>query len=712
MEDLAPTVPREHLRGASMRTMSAGSVELAKDFDGLHQLLYTRGGIRPSNAAVEELTKLLLLRIAAERVPAVAVEGFGSLAGVLDRVRLGGGDSVRLAKSAFRVANSLPSLAASLPSGEVQPVWPLDEPLRITREDVLAEAVRILSGIELGAVGAYDPVGTAFDVFLRGRYEHAGGLGTYLTPEGVVDLMVGVGFELLAAAEHEDAPSALMGDPCCGSGRFLVGMLHEARRRGLDERWAESGSPLFGADQSASSVAMARVNLMAAGLRTPRVFVVGDSITDQHVSKRSGRFSLILTNPPFGDKKYDSAEGIERAAIYLPSLAGSPRVDPALAFVARCIELLAPGGVAGIILPDGVGDGRAMRELLLDRSRPDLPLGVEGVISLPSATFAPAGTTAKTSVTFLRKAAAEPKKYVFLARADHVGFVMSKGSPARDPRGDDLPGITAEIRRFVAAPTSWKPSERVAGRWFAELGSLDASTLDEGAEAARAELKDAGGFEARTILHFSRRRRAPITGALPFVSVLHVDELGAVEWDLAWTHRPVTPGQLAEPGELLVSLLNPRKFRAAVVPAEVGQVQCSAEFGVFRPDLDPYAALVLLQHPLVHRQIAPLGRGTSSSRRRIDAEDVLSLMLPPFDDSWVSRAGEAAQDHFEHMASARRGLRDLYADLLGTDSPLRVRRPQGLGDKAPKPRRLSPSPTGSYGTEQLPGCGSQCSTSR
>ena len=676
-----------------MKTISAAPVELAKELDGLHQLLYTRGGIRPSNAAVEELTKLLLLRIAAEREPDVVVAGFGSLGSVLDRVRLSGDDSVQLAKAAFRVANSLPTLGALLPSGAVQSVWPLDEPLRITRGDVLSEAVRILSGIELGGVGAYDPVGTAFDVFLRGRYEHAGGLGTYLTPEGVVNLMVTVGFELRAAAELKDDSSALMGDPCCGSGRFLVGLLHEARQRGLDERWLGSSRPLFGADQSASSVAMARVNLMAAGIRTPEVFVVGDSITDPQLSQRCSRFSLILTNPPFGDKKYDSLEGIERAAFVLPTLAGSPRVDPALVFVARCIELLAPGGVAGIILPDGIGDGRAMRELLLGRSRPDLPLGVEGVISLPSATFAPAGTTAKTSVTFLRKASAEPRKYVFIARADHVGFVMSKGSPVHDPGGDDLPEIAAEIQRCIAGPTSWQPSKQVTRRRLAELSSLDASTFDEDAEAARASLKDAGGFEARTVLHFDGKRRSRIASGLPFVSVLHVDELGAVDWDLARTHRPVTPGQLAEPGELLVSLLNPSKFRAAVVPAGIGQVQCSAEFGVFQPVLNPCAVLVLLQHPLVRRQIAPLGRGTSSSRRRIDAEDVLSLMLPPFDVSWVSRAGEAAQGHFEHIASARRGLRDLYVDLVGDGS-------------------VAASASVSYGSEQLPGFGSQCSTSR
>ena len=646
-----------------MNTVTAAPVDLARELDGLHQLLYRRGGIRPSNAAVDELTKLLLLKIAAEREPDATIANFGRLGSILDDIRLGRDESVQLAKAAFRVANSLPSLGVRLPDGEFQSVWPTDEPLRISRPDVLAEALRILGSIEFGAVGAYDPLGTAFDVFLRGRYEHAGGLGTYLTPEGVVDLMVNVGLELLGAAEFEGAGSTLMGDPCCGSGRFLVGLIHEARRRGLYENWLENGRLLFGADQSASSVAMARVNLMAAGVGAPEVFLVGDSITDRQVSRRCGEFSLILTNPPFGDKKYDSADGIERAAFYIPRLAGSPRVDPALAFVARCVELLAPGGVAGIVLPDGVGDGRAMRQLLLEDARLDLPLSVEGVISLPAVTFAPAGTTAKTSVTFLRKSASELKKYVFLARADHVGFVMSKGSPARDPNGDDLPGLTTEIRQFVTDPYSWRPSGQVARRRFAEMTCLDASTLDEDAEVARASLKDAGGFEARTILHFEGKRRTRLAGDVPFVSVLHVDELGTVDWHLARIHRPVTAGQLAEPGELLVSLLNPRKFRAAVVPACVGRIQCSAEFGVYQSDIDPYAALVLLQHPLVRRQIAPLGRGTSSSRRRIDATDVLSLMLPPFDDSWASQAGEVAKGHFEHIASAQEGLRDLYVHL-------------------------------------------------
>ena len=687
-----------------MEPVTAASVDLAKELNDLHQLLYMRGGIRPSNAAVDELTKLLLLKIAAEREPDAVVTDDVRLGSVVDDIRLGRGNSVALAKAAFQVANGLPSLAARLPDGEVQTVWPVDEPFRVARHDVLSAALRILESIDFGTAGACDPLGTAFDVFLRGKYEHAGGLGTYLTPEGVVDLMVNVGFELLDASGPERAGSYLMGDPCCGSGRFLVGLLHEARRRGIDERWLEGGRLLFGADQSPSSVAMARVNLLASGVLAPEVFVVEDSITDRQVSQQRGRYSLILTNPPFGDKKYDSAEGIERAARVLPTLAGSARVDPALAFVARCVELLAPGGVAGIILPDGVADGRAMRHLILEEPRGHPRVSVEGVVSLPPVTFAPAGTTAKTSVLFLRKSAPEARKQVFLARADHVGFVMSKGAPADDPKGDDLPRLAGEIRRLVTEPCSWQPSPQLARRRLAELSSLDASTLDEAAELARSLLKDAGGFEARTVLRFDGKRRARLADGLPFVSVLHVNELGGVDWHHAGEHRPVTPGQLAEPGELLVSLLNPRKFRAAVVPESVGRIQCSAEFGVYRTDIDPYATLVLLQHPLVRRQIAPLGRGTSSSRRRIDATDVLSLMLPPFDDAWVARAGETARDHLESIASAASSLRHLYTDLCErVPSDEQDGHSQGIvGGRA--------GVADDYGTEHLPGLGSQCST--
>ncbi len=643
-------------------TASADHVQLAQRLNELHQLLYARGGIRPSNAAVEELTKLLLVRIGAHRQPNLKV-GRHRLAELIDSDRVRAMPDTQLLKDAFAVVNSLPELGGRVPSDGVQPVWPTDEPLRITRPDVLSEALAILATIPLGAGNTIDTVGTAFDVFLRGKYEHAGGLGTYLTPDSVVRAMARIGFDLIdpmQGAALVDGP--VMGDPCCGSGRFLVAMLEEARSRGQADDVAELGDSTFGADQSSASVAMARVNLLAYGLSHPEVFTVDDSIVDSSLDRLRGQLRLILTNPPFGDGKYDSREGIRGTSARLPGLGSKARIDPALAFVARCSDLLAPGGVAGIILPDGVADGPHMRELLLGEPRLVDPVRLEGVVSLPTATFAPAGTMAKTSIVFLRREAEDGAgRRVFLARANHVGFLMRKGAVGADPEGDDLPVVASAVGAVLGGSAVPKASRgRVLTSDLSSLASLDASSLDAAALGARNALSKQGGRPFDSILRGIKRRRAELRKDVPFVSVLHVDELGNVDWLQANTYQPTTPGIVAHAGQIIVSLLNPAKFRATVVPEALAEIHCSAEFGVFEPRISPYAALALLQHPLVRAQIAPLGRGTSSSRRRIESQDVQRLIAPPFDEDWVDKAGRQVADALAAVADARTKLTTAY----------------------------------------------------
>src|SRR5215831_20403569 len=119
-------------------------VQLARRFDDLHQLLYTRGGIRPSNSAVEELTKLLLMRIAADRHPKLPISESDTLSDVLNPDRIRRSSQLTTLKDAFTRVNCLPDMAAHLPGDGIQSVWPADEPLRITRSDIAAEALQIL----------------------------------------------------------------------------------------------------------------------------------------------------------------------------------------------------------------------------------------------------------------------------------------------------------------------------------------------------------------------------------------------------------------------------------------------------------------------------------------------------------------------------------------------------------------------------------------
>src|SRR5690606_14283569 len=159
---------------------------------------------------------------------------------------------------------------------------------------------------------------------LAGRYDHTGGLGSYLTPSGVASMMAEIAIPLVRADPTADAPG--FGDPFCGTGRFLVALLtgpptgHPPRRAGP-----------VGADQSAAAVAKARINLLLYGVAEPLIWTVRDSVTDRHLDQLVGRVPLILTNPPFGEGQYDDEDGLARAAQLMPTLAGRRRIDPCIA---------------------------------------------------------------------------------------------------------------------------------------------------------------------------------------------------------------------------------------------------------------------------------------------------------------------------------------------------------------------------------------------
>jgi hypothetical protein len=595
----------------------AAEIELARRFDDLHQLLYRRGGLRPSNAAVEEIAKLVLVRIHSPDV--------------FDR------PGVAAFRAAFAAALTDPALTARDPAGHEYPLWPDDEPFRLADEALLAEAAALVAtivGPDRPSVA--DPLGTAFDALLAGRHDHAGGLGTYLTPSAVARMMAEVAVPLLRASTV-DGPG--FGDPYCGTGRFLVALLDVLR----DDPLGRAGP--FGADVSASAVAKARLNMLLYGVSHPLVWTVRDSVTDSTMDALVDRVPLILTNPPFGEGKYDDPAGLAATVADVPGLAGRRRIDPSLACLVRSLRLLAPGGVLGIVLPDGVTTSRPFEELVLgDRGPLAGEVSLAAAVSLPTATFSLSGTVARTSALFLRRRA--PVDRVALARVSHVGYLRQAGRPAPDPHGSQLPAVTADLRTALASGLPPAPSLVAV---VDSVRTLDPSRLDPDALSARQSLVDEGGVELREYLAAvppARARRI----TTPFVSVLHIDDVGVVDWAAAHAHAPTTAGLLVGAGDLIVSLLNPARLRATVV---TDPVQASAEFGVFRAHGDPYAVLGLLYSPRVRAQLRPLGTGTSSSRRRIDAEDVLSLIVPKHDPATLDALAHTLRQAHATIAATR-----------------------------------------------------------
>lgn len=617
----------------------AAEIDLWRRFDELHQLVYRRGGLASSNAALDEVAKLMLIRLWASRTHATVADH----------------------RDAFARALRDPRMSARDSAGGLHPIWPLDEPFRLTDPTLLGAADVLVSDVRSAAVAGLDPLGTAFDALLAGRYDHTGGLGTYLTPSAVARMMAAIAIPLVTTPLSLLDGGPGFGDPYCGTGRFLVALLAALP----DEHPLRLAGP-FGADVSASAVAKARLNLMLYGVSNPLVWTVADSVTDATVDPLAGRVPLILTNPPFGERQYDSAEGITAAARVMPALAGRSRIDPSLACLARALSLLAPGGVLGIVLPDGVLGCSPVRALLASGSVTPV-----AVVSLPPVTFALSGTAARTSALFVRKAPFLTPSIgrVVLARVDHVGYMTRAGAPAPDPAGNELPAVVALIgeaatreRARSADKAGWleilSESPLVALADANGPATLDPSRLDPVAAAARRSLTDAGGVPLAEYLRAVPPRRCREV-TRPFLSVLHIDDLGTVDWHAARSYEPVTPGVLAEPGELIVCLLNPANLRAAVVPAGAA-VQVSAEFGVFRSTVDPYAVLALLYHPAVRAQLRPLGTGTSNSRRRIAPLDVLSLVVPKLEPSTLDERAAAVRSAHQNVTAARDRLRAAY----------------------------------------------------
>jgi hypothetical protein len=97
-----------------------------------------------------------------------------------------------------------------------------------------------------------------------------------------------------------------------------------------------------------------------------------------------------------------------------------------------------------------------------------------------------------------------------------------------------------------------------------------------------------------------------------------------------------------------------------VIPEEIPEVLCSSEFGVFATNVDPYVLLVLLNDERVRLQLTPLGRGTSSSRRRIDNEDVAGLVVPPITPDVERRAQDVRSAHRQLREAGLGAARALY----------------------------------------------------
>jgi type I restriction enzyme M protein len=273
-----------------------------------------------------------------------------------------------------------------------------------------------------------DVLGRVFDVLLRGKFENKGGMGIYLTPRQVTEAgaemvlhdLTKDGAAKLIERDSEGIPTLRIGDLCCGSAGFLIKMLQKTEhyllnkltgdKKQYEELFEQIKEHSFiGADNSPGMILKARINLALHGAPKCPIFQTRNSLVNTRLE--SGTFDVILTNPPFsktgvsktikkGKTTVENPEGVEIIERYSEGidedgmLKNDPEqkylclgskpdsrgkwkqvnsIDPAVLFIDRNLQLLKPGGLLMIVVPDGIlsnsGD-RYVREYIMGKKNP------------------------------------------------------------------------------------------------------------------------------------------------------------------------------------------------------------------------------------------------------------------------------------------------------------------------------------------------------
>lgn len=465
-----PTLFEGQRSAASPSGVALDAHAVAAVFRRAHDLMRDGDGLQPQEA-LAELLKALFVLLDRARVGA---------APPVRRVmrRLGGSRRVEARTAhAQRIRSMLCEARRRAAEGDGHAVWLDDFELASV---TLSRVVETLIELDVARL-SLDLKSAALGVFLVSTLRR--GLGIYLTPDPIVRMMVDALAPPLGAA---------IIDPACGTGSFLLHTLSRWHEETPDLLGSATRPMLFGVERNAHILRIAEVNLaplLGASFRR----AVADALLPLGAPShppwlRRGGFDYVLTNPPFGVTVEGERLGEVGLRLADARLAGDlPRIGSELLFIERSLELLAPGGILGIVLPNSVISNRSSasaREILDEEG------ALVAVVSLPPETFATTGTHVATSVLFFRR---RPRAStgcsdetdpvpVYHAVVDNVGY----DATGRPRSGSQLPRVTRELRRFLGARPG-EPDEGVAS----EEGEVVGGFIELPASRPLSRLSDA-----------------------------------------------------------------------------------------------------------------------------------------------------------------------------------------------------------------------------
>jgi len=326
-----------------------------------------------------------------------------------------------------------------------------DAQLLIQKPSLLSTAVSMINGLPLGAG---DTKGDLYEYVLS-KLTTAGINGQFRTPRHIIELMVDL---------VEPEPTWTVGDPACGTGGFLVGVMEHLRKKYTSpegklvetvdgeqvvtytgdllepyRKHLQSGM-FHGFDFDVTMLRIAAMNLMLHGVDTPDIHyqdTLSNSFPERFPKYAADGFDLILANPPFKGS-------LDESDVHSSLTSKVKTRKTELLFLILMLRMLKLGGRCAVIVPDGVLFGSsnahvAARRLLVEEHQ------LEAVVKLPAGVFKPyAGVS--TAILIFTKGGRTTDVFFYDVHAD--GFSLDD---KRDPvDSNDLPDLRTKWKGFHA----------------------------------------------------------------------------------------------------------------------------------------------------------------------------------------------------------------------------------------------------------------------
>lgn len=597
---------------------------LLKAFDHCHNIVRNNDKLSPE-AAFDEISKVMFIKMMYERKP--------------DGELIFSNDKFLKDEKAFLAENSNEDYITYL-FDEVKKyfadsdLYEEHDYVRICRKSFTS----ILK--ELEVIDFYDMTedvkGVAFESLVGKTFR--GELGQFFTPRQVVNYMI----EVLDIQEGE-----AVCDPCCGSGGFLIrafeyvqdaidrdiqaqidkvknshlsdsektqqiaALLRECDKNMEGSRYGKLCKDyFFGVDANVRMARTAKMNMIMHGDGHVGVYLHDGLLDVKNVTK--GKFDVVLINPPYGVHIDRNAKDESGNAVFGEYKTTQSAAE--LLFVERVINLLKPGGRAGLVLPEGLftnSSYKSFRKLIETRAQ------ILNITAMPPTVFLASGANVKPNLLFIRK-------YTENEMSDYnQDYQMSAVRVNEDELATVAPRVRDWIEKAVYENNeSIRVTERSDMIDWAVAPLFAAPKVNFNSKYPTARLLEVLTQSDEKIVVQDNEEYDRITVRLGGKGITLRDH---VKGSLIGTKKQ----SVVHAGQLVISKIDGRSGAMAIVPSEYDGAIVTPDFPVFNINTNrvlPDYLLLTICHPAMLQSITATSSG-STGRRRLSVERFLNMQI-------------------------------------------------------------------------------------